>query len=201
MSETLQISARQRGDTGKGASRRLRRQGEVPGILYGGHQEPQMLQLPHSELVKYADQEAFYSTLLDLDLQGEHIQVVLKDLQRHPAKPFILHVDFQRVSQGEKLRMTVPIHFDNEATCAAVKLGGQVSHNLTELEVLCLPKDLPEFIVVDMNALEIGQILHVHEMTLPDGVELDHNLDPDAPVVAIHAAHTGADEGADSEDE
>ncbi|WPL16710.1 General stress protein CTC [Thiorhodovibrio winogradskyi] len=196
MSETMQISAQARTDVGKGASRRLRRQGQVPGILYGGDKAPQMFTMPHSELVKSAAQESFYSTLLDLELAGEHLQVVLKDLQRHPAKPFILHVDFQRVSKGEKLRMTVPIHFENETICKGIKLGGQASHNLTELDILCLPQDLPEYIAVNMADMEIGQTLHVSEILLPKGVELDSSVDADAPVVVVHTTHVAADETA-----
>ena len=111
MSQTFEVAAQVRGDGGKGASRRLRRQGLVPGIVYGGHQAPQMIALPHNELVRSLEQEAFYSSLLVLHVGEERAQVVLKDLQRHPAKPFILHVDFQRVSMAEKLRMTVPLHF------------------------------------------------------------------------------------------
>ncbi|MBK1648083.1 50S ribosomal protein L25/general stress protein Ctc [Rhabdochromatium marinum] len=194
MSETLHISAQARTDAGKGASRRLRRQGQVPGILYGGDKAPQMFMMPHSELVKHVAQESFYSTLLDLNLEGESIQVVLKDLQRHPAKPFLLHVDFQRVSRGEKLRMTVPIHFENEAACKGIKLGGQASHNLTELDIHCLPQDLPEYIVIDMADMELGQTLHVADIQLPEGVELDTSVDLDAPVVVVHTTHSTADD-------
>ncbi|MBK5968148.1 MULTISPECIES: 50S ribosomal protein L25/general stress protein Ctc [Thiorhodovibrio] len=200
MSETMQIVAEARTDVRKGASRRLRRTGQVPGILYGGGKDPQMFMLPHSELVKYTAQESFYSTLLDLNLAGDTVQVVLKDLQRHPAKPFILHVDFQRVSKGEKLRMTVPIHFENENICKGIKLGGQASHNLTELDILCLPQDLPEFIAVDIADMEIGQTLHVSEISLPKGVELDSSVDIDAPVVVVHTTHTTADDAAGEEE-
>ncbi len=201
MSEKLHISAQERTDAGKGASRRLRHQGLVPGILYGGDKAPKMFMLPHSELVKYAAQESFYSTLLDFDLTGEIVQVVLKDLQRHPAKPFILHVDFQRVSQGEKLRMTVPIHFENETICKGVKLGGQASHHLTELDIQCLPQDLPEYIAIDIKEMEMGATLHVREIALPAGVELDSGVDPDAPVVAVHALHSAAPDAAGEDGE
>lgn len=196
MSEAIHISAQARTDIGKGASRRLRRQGQVPGILYGGDRPPEMFMLAHSEMVKYAAQESFYSTLLDFDLAGAKTQVVLKDLQRHPAKPFILHVDFQRVSKGEKLRMTVPLHFENESICKGIKLGGQASHNLTELDIHCLPQDLPEFIAIDIKDMELGQTLHVADIALPHGVELDTSVDRDAPVVVVHAPHTASDENA-----
>ncbi|EIC21710.1 50S ribosomal protein L25/general stress protein Ctc [Thiorhodovibrio frisius] len=201
MSEKIHISAQARTDVGKGASRRLRRTGQVPGILYGGDRLPEMFMLPHSEIVKYAAQESFYSTLLDFDLAGAKTQVVLKDLQRHPAKPFILHVDFQRVSKGEKLRMTVPLHFENEDICAGIKLGGQASHNLTELDIQCLPADLPEYIAVDIQKMELGQTLHVSDLVLPKGVELDTSVDQDAPVVVVHAPHVAADETVEPEED
>ena len=192
MSETFEVVAQQRTDEGKGASRRLRREGLVPGIVYGGHQDPQMISVVHSDLVHQLESEAFYSSLLDLKLGDASTKVVLKDLQRHPAKPFLLHVDFQRVSMQEKLRMTVPLHFDNEATAVGVKKGGVVSHNLTEVEITCLPKDLPEFIAVDMARMDVGDIIHVSELVLPDGVELTHAVEPETPVVMVHAGYGGA---------
>jgi large subunit ribosomal protein L25 len=203
MSENFEIVAEARADGGKGASRRLRREGLVPGIVYGGHEEPQMISLRHSELDRQLKNEAFYSSLLDLKVGGGVTKVVLKDLQRHPAKPLVLHVDFQRVSSQEKLRMTVPLHFENEATSVGVKAGGKVSHNLTEIEVTCLPADLPEYIGVDMAAMAVGDILHVSELTLPAGVEVTHAVEPDTPVVMIHAGYGGAagDEGEGGEGE
>jgi large subunit ribosomal protein L25 len=192
MSENFVVAAKVRVDGGKGASRRLRREGLVPGIVYGGHQEPQMISVAHSELDRQLKNEAFYSSLLDLTVDGAATTVVLKDLQRHPAKPFVLHVDFQRVSREDKLRMTVPLHFENEATSVGVKAGGKVSHNLTEIEVTCLPADLPEFIAVDMAAMAVGDILHVSELSLPEGVELTHAVEPETPVVMIHAGYGGA---------
>jgi large subunit ribosomal protein L25 len=194
MSETFEIAAQPRTDGGKGASRRLRREGLVPGIVYGGHREPQMVSVLHSELYRQLDYEAFYSSLLDLKLEGETTKVVLKDLQRHPAKPFVIHVDFQRVSADEKLRMSVPVHFDNEETAIGVKQGGVVSHNLTEVEITCLPKDLPEYIAVDMGKMEVGDVRLVSDLKLPEGVELTHAMDPDTPVVSIQAAYAGGGE-------
>jgi large subunit ribosomal protein L25 len=199
MSETFEVVAEHRTDGGKGASRRLRREGRVPGIVYGGHRDPQPISVVHNQLVRQLDEEAFYSSLLDLKLDGETTQVVLKDLQRHPAKPFIMHVDFQRVSAQDKLRMSVPLHFENEATAVGVKKGGVVSHNLTELEITCLPKDLPEYIVVDMAAMEIGDIIQAGDLRLPDGVELTHAVEPETPVVMIHAGYGGAAEEGEGE--
>lgn len=192
MSESFDVIAKARAAGGKGASRRLRREGLVPGIVYGGRQGPEMISVPHSELDRQLKNEAFYSSLLDLKVDGQVTKVVLKDLQRHPAKPFVLHVDFQRVSRGEKIRMTVPLHFDNEEMSPGVKAGGAVSHNLTEIEVTCLPADLPEYISVDAGAMDIGDILHVSELTLPAGVEVTHNVDSDTPVIMIQADYGGA---------
>ncbi|WP_462323099.1 50S ribosomal protein L25/general stress protein Ctc [Halochromatium sp.] len=199
MSDLLEVLAQPRSDTGKGASRRLRRTGLVPGIVYGGNAEPTMISVRHNELDRQLDHEAFYSSLLDLKLGNGTTKVVLKDLQRHPAKPFVLHVDFLRVSSDEKLRLTIPIHFHNEQTCPGVKMGGKVSHNVTEIEVSCLPADLPEYLSVDMGEMGLGDIVHVSELQLPPNVELTHSLDPETPVVMIYApqAESTGDEGAE----
>jgi large subunit ribosomal protein L25 len=119
--------------------------------------------------------------------------VVLKDLQRHPAKPFVLHMDFMRVTQDEKIRMVVPLHFINEGTSKGVKSGGNASHNLTEVEITCLPKDLPEFIAIDLTEMEIGDIIHLSEIPMPEGVALAHAPDPDEPVVVMYGARAGAE--------
>jgi large subunit ribosomal protein L25 len=187
MSENFEVPAQIRSDTGKGASRRLRRRGLVPGIVYGAHKDPVMISIGHNEIERGLEQEAFYSSLLDLKLDGTSTKVVLKDLQRHPSKPFILHADFQRVSRDEKLRLTVPIHFENEETCAGVKKSGVVAHNLTEIEVSCLPGNLPEFVAVDMTGVDLGDSILVSDLKLPAGVELTHAADLDAPVVMVYA--------------
>ncbi|MFP4061555.1 MAG: 50S ribosomal protein L25/general stress protein Ctc [Halochromatium sp.] len=197
MSVVFEVVAQPRSDTGKGASRRLRRTGLVPGIVYGGNAEPTMIAVRHNELERQIDYEAFYSSLLDLKLGDETTKVVLKDLQRHPAKPFLLHVDFLRVSRDEKLRLTVPIHFLNEAGCPGLKMGGTISHNITEIEVSCLPADLPEYLSVDMAEMALGDVVHVSELKLPEGVELTHSLDPETPVVMIYTPHS---ESADADD-
>ncbi|NBC11831.1 MAG: 50S ribosomal protein L25/general stress protein Ctc [Gammaproteobacteria bacterium] len=191
MSDTFEVVAEPRTDGGKGASRRLRRQGLVPGIVYGGHRDPQMVSVQHSELYRQLDYEAFYSSLLDLKLEGETAQVVLKDLQRHPSKPFVIHVDFQRVSAKDKLRMSVPLHFENEDTSVGVKAGGAVSHNLTEVEITCLPKDLPEYIAVDMAQVDMGDSILVSDLKLPEGVELTYAMEPDTTVASIYAPYAG----------
>jgi len=203
MNETFEVIAQPRSDAGKGASRRLRRSGMVPAIVYGGHQDPEMISVNHNDLVKHLEHEAFYSRILDLKVGERASKVVLKDLQRHPAKPFILHLDFQRVSADEKIRMIVPLHFLNESTSKGVKSGGNVSHTLTEVEITCLPRDLPEFIAVDLAEMQVGDIVHLSELTLPEGVALAHAPDPDLPVVIMHGARAAAgpegEEGAPGE--
>lgn len=198
------VTAETRSDMGKGASRRLRRQGKVPGIVYGAHKDATPVLLDHNEMMNHLKHEAFYSRVLTLKLNGKEEQVVLKDLQRHPAKPMLLHVDFQRVSATEKLRMHVPLHFVGGDVAPAVKVGGgMIFHSLTEVEVSCLPKDLPEFIEVDLSGMELGQILHLSELKLPKGVELvalAHGSD--LPVATAQAARTGgAEESAAGEGE
>jgi len=195
MQEIFEVKAESRSDAGKGASRRLRRKGRVPAIVYGAHREPEMISLLHNELILRLEHEAFYSHLLTLKVDDQRQSVVLKALQRHPAKPFILHADFQRVQADEKLRMTVPLHFLNEANCKGVKVGGGVIfHHLSDVEVSCLPKDLPEFIAIDLADMELGDIIHLSKVSLPPGVELAQAPDPDVPVVVIHAGHGGAGE-------
>ena len=192
MSVSFDVLAEPRGDAGKGASRRLRRSGLVPAIVYGGHQDPEMIAVRHNQLIRHLEHEAFYSHILNLVVGEESTQVVLKDLQRHPAKPFILHADFMRVSQDEKIRMVVPLHFVNEEKSVGVRAGGNLSHNITELEISCLPADLPEFVALDVTAMAIGDIIHLSEIPLPAGVALAHAPDPDEPVVVMHGAHSGA---------
>jgi large subunit ribosomal protein L25 len=200
MSVSFDVVAEPRSDTGKGASRRLRRQGLVPAIVYGGHQDPQMISLRHNAVLQHLESESFYSHVLNLKVGDSTtpVPVVLKDLQRHPAKPFILHMDFLRVSQDEKIRMMVPVHFLNEEKSVGVRAGGNVSHLITEIEVACLPKDLPEFIGVDILNMAVGDIIHLSEVPLPEGVALAHTPDPDEPVVVMHGAHAGA--GTDTEE-
>ncbi|MBL3528766.1 MAG: 50S ribosomal protein L25/general stress protein Ctc [gamma proteobacterium endosymbiont of Lamellibrachia anaximandri] len=193
MSVSFEINAQSRTDAGKGASRRLRHQGAVPGIIYGADREPSMITMAHNELAHALENEAFYSHILDLKLDGKSEQVVIKDLQRHPAKPFIMHVDFQRVDMNEKLRMHAPLHFINEETSPGMKMGGNVSHSLSDVEIICLPKDLPEFIEVDMADMDIGDSVHLSDLQLPDGVELTHTGGEDSLVAMIHVGHTGED--------
>jgi large subunit ribosomal protein L25 len=189
MKTSFELIAEFRDDQGKGASRRLRRTGKVPAILYGGHQDARALALDHARLLLMLDNERFYSTILSLKVGDEKQAAVLKDLQRHPYKNQVVHIDFQRVLEDEKIRMRIPLHFVNEATSVGVKTqGGVVSHLRNDVEVSCLPKDLPEYIEVDLQELGLGQLIHLSELKLPEGVELPELIHGhDAPVVSIHA--------------
>ncbi len=192
---TLNANARE--DMGKGASRRLRHAGLVPGIVYGGKKEaPQMITLIHKDLVKSLENEAFFAHIIELDIDGKKQDVIIKDLQRHPAKNSVVHADFLRVVKGTKLTVNVPLHFINEETCHGVKMqGGRVSHAMTELEITCLPKDLPEFLEVDLQDLESGQSLHISDIKMPKGVEsvaLSHGPDHDLPVASVVPPKGGA---------
>lgn len=198
------ITAEVRNDMGKGASRRLRREGKFPAVIYGGPDAPLSLSLDHNAMVHNLENEAFYSHILTLDIDGKKQKAVLKDLQRHPAKPVLLHADFMRVSDKEKIKMHVPLHFINEDQAPGLKVGGVVTHNMTEVEILCLPKDLPEYLEVDLAGVEMEQILHLTDIKLPAGVELLellHGEGHDQAIAAIHKtrASKDADEESDAE--
>ncbi|MBU3022573.1 50S ribosomal protein L25/general stress protein Ctc [Aestuariibacter sp. A3R04] len=159
-----------RTDLGKGASRRLRHADKVPAILYGGEEAPVALTLDHNKVNNAADFEAFYSHVLTLNIDGQKVEALVKDMQRHPYKPKITHIDFQRVIAGEELHTSVPLHFVNEEKSAAIKAGGIAEHHVNEIEITCLPKDLPEFIEVDMAAVEMDSTVHLSDLALPAGV-------------------------------
>ena len=189
MKISFELGAEFREDQGKGASRRLRHAGKVPAILYGGHREPKALTVSHQKLLILLENERFYSTIMNLKV-GDQVQAaILKDVQRHPAKNAILHLDLQRVVESEKLRIKIPLHFKGEAVAPGVKTqGGIVSHQTTEVEVSTLPKDLPEFIEVDVSHLNLNQAMHLSDIKMPEGVtlvELAHGRD--STVVSIHA--------------
>ncbi|MDH1211589.1 50S ribosomal protein L25/general stress protein Ctc [Pseudomonas chengduensis] len=199
MTVEFTLNAEVRSDLGKGASRRLRRNvSMVPAVIYGGDKAPQSISLLAKDLAKLLENEAAFSHVLSLDVAGTQESVVIKALQRHPAKGFVLHADFQRVVAGQKLSAHVPLHFINEATAVGVKQqGGEISHTISEVEVSCLPKDLPEFIEVDMAAVEVGQTVHMSDLKLPKGVELvalAHGND--LAVSNIHASRVKDEEGA-----
>jgi large subunit ribosomal protein L25 len=189
--EDFVLNAESRELTGKGASRRLRRESsKVPGIVYGGSKKPQMISLLQKDLVKHLENEAFYSHIISVEVDGTAQDVILKDLQRHPAKPLIYHLDLLRVSKTKKFTTRVPLHFINAETAKGVKdQGGMVSHSISELEISCLPADLPEYIEVDLVDVEIGQTVHISDLQLPNGVEsvqLSHGHDHDLPVASIN---------------
>jgi len=202
----FEIAAESRADMGKGASRRLRHAGKVPAILYGAGKDPEALTLEHSQVLRHLEHESFYSHLLTMTIGGRQEKVVLKDLQRHPARPIIMHMDFQRVDSTRKLHMHIPLHFTNESACVGVKTGGgTIAHQMVEVEVICLPQHLPEYIEVDMAAIEAGQVIHLTDLELPEGVELaalSHGdvAEHDSPVVTVHKGRGGGDEGEESEE-
>jgi len=167
----MKFVAFERAKQGTGASRRLRNTGRTPGIVYGGGAEPQLIELDHNALWHALKKEAFHSSILEMELNGKTSQVLLRDFQMHPYKPLVLHVDFQRVDANTKLHMKVPLHYSGEENSPAVKLDHcLINHVITELEIACLPKDLPEFIAVDLSNLRKGASLHLNDIQLPPGV-------------------------------
>jgi len=196
MSQEFLIEAFPRGDQGRGASRRLRREErKIPAIIYGGKKEAVSISIWHNELKKALENEAFFSHILTIELEGKKESVILKDLQRHPYKPLLTHADFLRVDKDHEIHVNVPLHFLNEETAPAIKLqGGVANHQINEVEVICLPQNLPEFLEVDMTAVEMDQVVHLSDLKLPKGVRIAALLqgeDHDLPVVAIHKPRDG----------
>jgi len=183
--QQFEITAEKRVDEGKGASRRLRRAGKVPGILYGAGKEPQSIQVGNTDMLLHLEHEAFYSHILTLKLDGATQRVVMRDLQRHPYKAYLLHIDLLRVDEKQKLTMRIPLHFLNQEICPGVKTEGAVlSHLMSEVQIRCLPKDLPEYIAVDVGGMHVNDTLHLSELKLPAGVEVAE--DPEHAVVSCH---------------
>lgn len=197
MSNDFNLDAELRTDLGKGASRRLRLQNKVPAILYGGEGEPVSLTLPANVISRALQEESFYSSIIMLTVDGKTERTILRDLQRHPYKQTILHMDFQRLVAGQEITVNIPLHFINEDTCVGVKTGGGlISHTMTELEVSCRPRDLPEFIEVDMADVDLGGAVHISDIKLPEGVTsiaLSHGEDHDLSVAAVHVKKGGSD--------
>ncbi|MFZ2911020.1 MAG: 50S ribosomal protein L25/general stress protein Ctc, partial [Candidatus Desulfobacillus denitrificans] len=184
----IEINANKRELQGTGASRRLRRAGKVPGILYGGETAAQPIEVDHNALFHSLRQEAFHASILTMNLDGQKQQVLLRDYQMHAYKPQVLHIDFQRVAADRKIHMKVPLHFVNADIAPGVKLqGGVVSHVLNELNISCLPADLPEFIEVDMKDVSVGHSIHVKDIGLPKGVEamLHRNENPVVATITV----------------
>ncbi len=192
MADQFELSAVPRKHRGRSPSRRLRRKADqVPVILYGAGQDPQPLSIPHKELHKACENEAFFSHIITLNAGGKSQEVILKDLQRHPAKDRIMHADFMRIRRDQTINVEVPLHFINEDSCVGVRQsGGNISHNMTAVEVSCLPGDLPEFIEFDVQELDVGDVIHMSELTLPAGLTmpaLQQGPDHDHVVVSVHA--------------
>lgn len=199
MSSDFTLVAEARNDTGKGASRRLRRLANlVPAIIYGADQDPKSVSLKANEVAKAVQSESFFTSLVNLEVDGKGEQVVVKDMQRHPAKDHVMHIDFLRIDKKTKIVMHVPLHFINEDTCPGVKLeGGSISHAIQDIEISCLPSDLPEYIEVDLGSLNVGENIHLSDLTLPKGAEsvaLSHGEDHDLLVAAVNAPRGGSDE-------
>lgn len=199
---------------GKGASRRLRRlDNMVPAIVYGGDEEPANVMMGHAAVMKALSNEAVFSHILTLKIGGKKQKVVLKDVQRHPYQPRVQHMDFMRINENKPILMHVPLHFPGQEVAPGVVLGGgMVSHHMVEVEVKCLPRDLPEFIEIDLTNAELDTVVHLSQLNLPEGVELTsvvHSAEDDLPVVSIHkprrveeaedTAEESAEEGADKE--
>lgn len=196
MAQSFVVNAEPRVEQGTGASRRLRKTGRLPAIVYGGNKAPQSLSVDHNELWKNLKHEAFYSKILTLKIGNESEQVVLKDLHRHPVREEVMHMDLQRVLADVAIRMRIPLHFKGEAVAPGVKTGGGIfEHLANEVEIECLPKDLPEFIEVDVSAMNVNDSIHLSQLALPAGVELvELKHDNDQAVVAVHLPRAAKEE-------
>ena len=199
MSQKFELIAEDRPEQGKGASRRLRRAGKVPAILYGAHRDPRPLALDHAALMRQTQSESFFSSILTITVGEKSQPCIIKDLQRHPFKSQIVHVDLQRVLEDEKIRVTVPVHFVGEKGAPGVKQGGLISHVITELEISCLPKDLPEYLEADMSGVELDGSLFVSDLKIPEGVEVLGG--PEAMEQAVANIHRPRAEEEPSEEE
>jgi len=191
MASKYQLEAEMRDDLGKGASRRLRRENKIPAVLYGAGRPAWSLTLKENQLMRNLQEESFYAAIIELKLDGKPQKVFLRDMQRHPAKSTVLHVDLQRVRDDVEMTVTIPLHFLNEETSHGVKMeGGQTLRNMVDIEITCLPGVLPEFVEVDLIDLNLGDSLHISDIVLPEGVvstQLSYGEDHDQPVISIVA--------------
>jgi large subunit ribosomal protein L25 len=190
MAGSFAFDAELRANSGRGDARRLRVAGKIPAVLYGGGEAPVGLVLDHNKVVKSLENEAVYSHILTLNIDGKEERAILKDLQRHPSRPIVMHMDFQRVSAAEKIRVHVPLHFVNQETSVGVKKGGVVTHNMVDVEIVCLPDRLPEFLEVDLAQVDVGQSVHLSDLKVPEGVDLVallHGPEHDLPVAVIQS--------------
>ena len=192
MASNLVLEIDRREQTNKNAVRRLRNSGTVPAVLYGGDLEPEHISLPQRDIAKAMQSDTFFSQIIDLKLNELSQQVVIRDLQRHPSTNQVMHIDFLRIQEDQEIQVSIPIRFENEDVCQGVRLGGGiVSHNLIEVEVSCLPRDLPEFIAVDIEHLELNDSIHLTDLTLPEGVSIvalmQGDMDRNIAVVSVQA--------------
>ncbi|MDH3547879.1 MAG: 50S ribosomal protein L25/general stress protein Ctc [Gammaproteobacteria bacterium] len=190
MNDDFDLIAEIREDQGKGASRRLRHQGKVPAIIYGAGRPPRALVFDHNRVIQQLENESFYSSVLNIKVGEKSQAVILKDVQRHPARPVVMHMDFQRIVEDQEIRMSVPLHFIGEDVAPGVKqAGGAISHLMNEVDIVCLPRHLPEFIDVDVSELELDEMLSMSDIKLPEGVSipaLAQGPEQDRPIVSIH---------------
>jgi large subunit ribosomal protein L25 len=192
----IEVTAFPRTTQGTGASRRLRGSGRVPGIIYGASQPAANVELDQNALLRHLKMEAFHASILDIAVEGNKERVLLRDFQMHPWKPIVLHVDFQRIDPSKKIHMRVPLHFTNQDVSEGVKTqGGVITHAMTEIEIQCLPDQLPEYIEVDLKAMKLNEIYHVNDLKMPEGVEATSKLKSDNPaVVSMHVPRVAAAE-------
>ena len=190
MADKFDLIAEYREDAGKGASRRLRREGKVPAIIYGAGRPPRSLSFDHNKVLRELQNESFYSSVLNIKVGDKSQAAIVKDLQRHPAKPIVMHIDLQRIVEDEVIKMNIPIHYIGGDVSPGVKAGGgSVSQLRTDVEIQCLPKHLPEYFEVDISELELDAMLHLSDITMPEGVEipeLAQGPEHDHPIVSIH---------------
>jgi large subunit ribosomal protein L25 len=185
---TYQVGADSRHDQGKGASRRLRRAGKVPAVLYGGEGGPRSITLDHQQLLTLIDKEKFYSSIISVNVDAQSQPAIIRDVQMHPARNAVVHVDLQRVVESEKLRIHLPIHFKGEAVAPGVKTqGGIVSHLMQDVEISCMPADLPEFLELDLSAMNLNETLSLGDIPLPQGVTIPELAHRNPPVVSVHS--------------
>lgn len=198
----VKLVAEYREDTGKGSSRRLRHAGKVPAIIYGAGREPRALTFDHNELLKAAEHEAFMSSVLKIQVGPNMRRTIIKDIQVHPAKRQILHLDLQRIVEDEAIRMTIPLHYLNEEDAPGTKAGGTVSKTVTEVEITCLPRYLPEYIEVDLASMELDTMLHMSDIALPEGVTLvalSHEPPTDEAICSLHVLRVAAEPEGDED--
>ena len=202
MSEEFNLIAEMRDDQGKGASRRLRRQGMVPAVIYGAGRDPRNLMFDHNKVLRQLEDPSFYSSILNVKVGEKSRAAIVKDIQRHPSKKQIIHIDLQRIVEDEQIKMQIPIHYLGEEDAVGVKIGGgTVTKLMTELEISCLPKDLPEFLEVDISELELDQMLNVSDISLPEGVEIsDIMKEQDQAIVSIQEIKEIIEEEIEDED-